>query len=125
MTRSNLKPLLAQWTRSSYSKNYRITFSLMDQKWSYFCAHFYKNCACDSNYCSATFGRGVSDEVKLSCADDMGVWFSGLNACNFRRILLFLLFAESQGAYGLVKLCCDLAKASVYTVLHVSSYLKK
>lgn len=37
---------------------------------------------------SATFGRGISDKVKLSFADDIGVWFSGLKVCNFRRILL-------------------------------------
>ena len=27
---------------------------------------------------SASFGRDISDEVKLSSADDIGVWFSGL-----------------------------------------------
>lgn len=121
-----LRQPLVNWTRSSYSKIYR------DHFWSngpevvlFLCLCFIENSTCESGYCSATFGRGISDEVKLSCADDMGVWFSGLNACNFRRILLFLLFAESQGAYGLAKLCCNLAKASVYTVLHVSSHLKK
>ena len=36
LTRSHHKQLLVQWTRSSYSKIYRITFSPMDQKWSYF-----------------------------------------------------------------------------------------
>ena len=42
----------------------------------------------DRSFISATFGRGFSNEVKISYADDMGVWFFGLNVCNFRRILL-------------------------------------
>lgn len=88
LTRSFHKQLLVQWTRSSYSKIYRITFSPMDQKWSYFYSCFYKNSIRDRSYCSATFGRGVSDEAKLCYADDMGVWFLGLYVCNFRRILL-------------------------------------
>ena len=79
---------LVNLTRSSYSKIYRITFSPMDQKWSYFYACFHKNSIRDRSYCYATFGRGVSDEAKLCYADDMGVWFLGLNVCNFRRILL-------------------------------------
>lgn len=63
--------------------------------------------------------------LQLSYADDIGVWFSGLNACNFRRILLLLLFAEFLGAYGLAKLCCNLVKASIYKAFHVSRGLKK
>ena len=77
------------------------------------------------NYYSATFGRNISDEVKLSSVDDMGVWFIGLNVCNFRRILLSLLFAESQGAYGSAELYLDLAKTSIYKVFRVSRSLKK
>ena len=88
LTRSYQKQLLVQWTRSSYGKVYRITFSPMDQKWSYFYACFYKNSIKDRSYCFASFGRGISDKVKLSFADDMGVWFLCLNVCNFRRILL-------------------------------------
>lgn len=60
----------------------------LDQKRSYFYACFYKNSIRDRSFCSATFGRSISDEVKISYADDIGVWFSGLNVCNFRRILL-------------------------------------
>ena len=96
LTRSHPKLLLAQWTRSSYSKIYRITFSPMDHKWSYFYACFYKNSIKDRSYCSATFGRNISDEVKLSYADDMGVWFLGLNVCNFRRILLSIVAQLSR-----------------------------
>lgn len=35
-----------------------------------------KNSIRDRSYCSASFGRNISDEVKLSSADDMGVWNS-------------------------------------------------
>lgn len=72
LTRSYSKQVLVQWTRSG------LIFVLI----------FIKNSTRDRNYCSATFGRNISGEVKLSSADDMGVWFVGLNACNFRRILL-------------------------------------
>lgn len=96
----------------------------MDHKWSYFYACFYKNSIRDRSYCSATFGRNISDEVKLSYADDMGVWFLGLNVCNFRRILLSLLFVVAQGAYGLTELYQKLAEVGIYKALRVSRCLK-
>lgn len=34
----------------------------------------YKNSIGNRGYCSAIFGRSISDEMKLNYADDMGVW---------------------------------------------------
>jgi len=52
----------------------KITFDPMDQKWSYFYVCLYKNSIGNRGYCSAIFGRSISDEMKLNYADDMGVW---------------------------------------------------
>ena len=66
-----------------------ITFGPMDQKWSFFNVHFWRKSICNHTSSSATFGRGISDEMILYVADDIGVRFFGLKVCNFRRILLF------------------------------------
>lgn len=101
--------LLVQWTRSG------LIFMLV----------FIKIVSGIEDIHSASFGRGISDEVKLSYADDMGVWFFGLKVCNFRRILLSLLFTVSQGVCGSVDLQHDLAETSIYKALRVSRSLKK
>ena len=54
----------------------------------------------------------------------MGVWFLGLNVCNFRCILLSLLFVVAQGAYGLTELYQKLAEVGIYKALRVSRCLK-
>ena len=63
--------------------------------------------------------------MKLCYADDIGVWSSGLNVCNFRRILLSLLFTVSQGVCVSVELCRNLADACIYKAFYISRHLKK
>lgn len=123
LTRSYPKQLLVQWTRSSYSKIYRDHFWSNGPDVIFFC--LLKNCIRDSSYYFASFGRGISDEMKLCYADDIGVWSSGLNVCNFRRILLSLLFTVSQGVCVSVELCRNLADACIYKDFYISRHLKK
>ena len=61
----------------------------MDQKWFYFYVCLYKNSIGNRGYCSAIFGRSISDEMKLNYADDMGVW-------------LFCLIAMQLQAYPVI-----------------------
>ena len=81
------RSLLVQWTRSGLI----------------FYGYFYIYGNRDRSDCSVSFGRSISDEVKLIYTDDIGVWFIGLNACNFRRILLFKYPSSFQETWNLAR----------------------
>ena len=68
---------------------------------------------------SATFDRGISDKVKLSYADDIGVWFLCLKVCNFRRILLSSLSLELRIDRKMLEVSPLLKECPIYAVHRV------
>ena len=82
LTRSTNPPMV-HWAKTTYSKIFTDHFWSIGPEVVFFYAYFWSGTGS-----FATFGRGISDKVKISFADDIGVWFLGLKVCNFRRILL-------------------------------------
>ena len=87
LTRSTNPPMV-HWAKTTYSKIFTDHFWSIGPEVVFLYVNFRSKSARNNTSGSATFDRGISDKVKLSYADDIGVWFLGLKVCNFRRILL-------------------------------------
>ena len=68
---------------------------------------------------SATFDRGISDKVKLSYADDIGVWYLCRKVRNFRRILLSSLSLELRIDRKMLEVSPLLKECPIYAVHRV------
>lgn len=88
--RIELRQLLVNLTRSSYWKVLQRSLLVHWTRSGLFLMLVFEEYVFAIICSSASFGRDISNEVKLGFADDIGVWSCGLNVCNFRRILLYL-----------------------------------